>query len=316
MGPLWARSASAVFRIDLATGEVVRTPTPTLRAHSTLVAGTDWVAMKAITGPVGTIVRDGSPAAELPAALSADGWLNRGPRDAIWFLPDQPAYPDPATGVVHLVGLDGHVIPHHDITIDTQLGPPSFSDGYGGLLLTTRSGIYQIHPSATRSNGRIRLITRGALLGLGGRHLLIWDCDTHARCQVYRVDQATGHRTALPAAGQGIIRTAGGGLEEIIDSGAQLSPDGQHLALTTSDGTGIWRIHVVDLTTGRDAVIPGTATDTNPNRQLAWTSNSRWLLGLTDHNLQAFNTRTRTTRTLAVTNEELEHLTGPRTPGP
>lgn len=197
VGPVWVRSASAVFRIDLATGEVVRTPTPTLQAHSTLVAGRDWVAMKAITGPVGAIVRDGSPSTELPAALRADGWLHRGPGDAIWLMPEQPAYPDPATGVVQLVGLDGLVIPSRSITIDPSVGPPGFSDGYGGLLLTTRTGIYQVHPSTTHPDGRVRLITRGALLGLGGRHLLVWDCDSRARCGVYRVDQATGRRTAL-----------------------------------------------------------------------------------------------------------------------
>ena len=316
VGPVWARSASAVFRIDLATGEVVRTPTPTLQAHSTLVAGRDWVAMKAITGPVGAIVRDGSPAADLPAALRADGWLHRGPGNAIWLMPEQPAYPDPAAGVAKLVGINGLVIRHSSITIDPNVGPPGFDDGYGGLLLTTRTGIYQVHPPTTHPEGRVRLITRGALLGLGGRHLLVWDCDSQARCGVYLVDQATGRRTALPAAGQAITAAAGGSLEEIIDSGAQLSPDGKHLALTTSDGTGTWRIHVVDLTNGRSTVLYGAATNTNPNRQLAWTSNSRWLLGLTDRHLRAFNIQTRTTRTLAITNEELEHLTGPRTPGP
>lgn len=315
-GPVWARSASAVFRIDLATGEVVRTPTPTLQAHSTLVAGPDWVAMKAITGPVGAIVRDGSPAAELPAALRTDGWLHRGPGNTIWLIPEQPPYPAPATGVVQLVGLNGRVIPHRSITIDPQLGPAGYSDGYGGLLLTTRTGIYQTYPSAAHSTGRVRLITRGALLGLGARRLLIWDCDTRARCGVYRVDQATGRRTVLPAAGPAITAAAGGSLEQIIDSGAQLSPDGKQLALTAPDGNGIWRIHVVDLTAGHDSLLPGAATDTNPNRQLAWTSNSRWLLGLTDRHLQAFNTRTRDTRTLAITDEELEHLTGPHIPGP
>ena len=160
------------------------------------------------------------------------------------------------------------------------------------------------------------MITRGALLGLGARRLLIWDCNAQARCGVYRVDQATGRRTALPAAGPAITAAGGGNIEETIDSNAQLSPDGKQLALTAPDGDGSWRIHVVDLTTGRGTDLPGAATDTNPNRQLAWTSNSRWLLGLTDRHLQAFNTRTHATSTLAITDEELEHLTGISTPGP
>lgn len=313
---MYARSGSAVFRIDLATGEVVRTATMTLEEHSTFVAGPNWVAMKAVTGSAGSIVRDGSPAAPVPAALRADGLLNRGPGDGIWLIPEQPAYPDPPRGAIHLVDLDGRVIADHTITIDPHVGAPLYSDGYGGLLLTTSTGIYQIHPSTSARTSRVRLVTRGVLLGLGGRRLLTWDCDNQARCGVYRVDQRNSRRTLLPTAPEALTAAAGGVLEELIDSDNQLSPDGKYVALSTMRGTGARQVQVVDLATGRAYVIPGTATDSNPNRQLAWTPNSRWLLSLTNHRLQAFDTRTRTSHTLTVTDEQLLHLTGPRTPGP
>lgn len=169
--PVWARSVSGVFRVNLATGEVVRTATPTLEAHSTLVAGRNWVVMKAVTGSDGSVVRDGSPAAPLPMALQGDGWLNRGPGNRIWWIPEQPAYPDPPRGTVRLVDLDGRVSADQTITIDPDVGAPVDSDGYGGLLLATRTGIYQVSPSTSSASprtGRVRLITRGALLGLAG----------------------------------------------------------------------------------------------------------------------------------------------------
>lgn len=102
----------------------------------------------------------------------------------------------------------------------------------------------------------------------------------------------------------------------MISTDALLSPDGKHLAFSTANRSAAWRVHVVDLTGGRDAVLPGAATESNPNRQLTWTPNSRWLLALTDRRFRAFDTHTRTTRTVTVANEELVHLTGPRTPGP
>jgi hypothetical protein len=305
-----------MLRIDLATGEVVRTATPTLESHSTMVAGDDWVVTKAVTGSEGSVVRTGSRATPVPAALRVDGWLNRGPGEGIWLVPEQPAYPVPASGVVRLVTLDGRVDATRSIVVDPRVGAPLHGDGYGGLLVTTRTGIYQIHPSASARTGRVRLVTRGALLGLGGRRLLTWDCDARARCGVYRVDQRSSRRTLLPTAAKALTTAAGGVIEELIDSDNQLSPDGNHLALTTLRGTGTRQIQVIDLTTGRAHPIPGIVTDSNPNRQLAWTPNSRWLLGLTDHRLQAFDTRTHTRHTLAVTGDQLLHVTGPRTPGP
>ncbi len=147
-----------------------------------------------------------------------------------------------------------------------------------------------------RRVSRIERITRGDLLGVGGHRLLIWDCDAGARCAVSLVEQRTRHRTELPAARAALLAAASGSIDDLVNSENQLSPDGTSLAVTILDGNGVFRLHVINLVTGRADTLPGATTDCNPNRQMAWTPNSRWLLALTDHQVRGYDTSTRRTR--------------------
>lgn len=78
---------------------------------------------------------------------------------------------------------------------------------------------------------------------------------------------------------------------------------------------GGFRAHVIDLRSGRDTVLPGAGPDANANRQLAWSANGRWLLALTDHQVRAYDTRTRAVVTLPLDGEPLLHLTTANDPG-
>ena len=88
-----------------------------------------------------------------------------------------------------------------------------------------------------------------------------------------------------------------------------LSPDGTHAAVVGPPQTGD------DGRSGgarpphrpRRCSCPALTTGVNPNAQVAWTANSRWLVALTDNQLRAYDTTTRTLRTLPV-GEPLQHL--------
>ena len=63
---VFVQSATAIYRIELATGQIIRTPTPLLEQHSSFVAGPDWVVFKTIDNDPGVVVRNGHRAAPLP----------------------------------------------------------------------------------------------------------------------------------------------------------------------------------------------------------------------------------------------------------
>lgn len=306
-GQIYAQSATGIFRIDLGTGRVVRTATPPLEEHVTFVAGRNWVLVKSRWSPTGVIVRDGQPASPLPRRFDPPGFLHPGPGGRLWMEDESPTDPVPDR-TIRLAELNGRLVPGRTITVRDTAAPYAIEpDGYGGILLSNRGGIYQLEPGA---GGRARLITRGDLVGAGGRRLLVADCDRRASCRILLVDQRTRSRTVLPAAFQSLLATTRGDLNASDFGESHLSPDGTHLALTVGDG-----VHVVDLRTGRRAVLPGTVTDTNVNRQLSWSPNSRYLFALTDHRIRGFDTRTRTTRTVRITDEQLLHLTAFGTSG-
>lgn len=308
-GQVYAESATGIFRIELATGRITRTAIPSLEEHATFLVGRGWVLVKSRWSPTGVLVRDGRPAAPLPQQFDPEGLLHAGPGSRVWVQPEPTTDPTAAT-TLRLADLDGRRDPAKTVTAPGSAAPYAIvADGYGGVMLTNRGGIYRLEPGRVGRAGRIRLISRGELIASGGRRLLVWDCDTHAACQMVLVDQRTLHRTSRPKAARPFLVEGGIGIGPNTYGDVQLSPDGTHLAVMASDSSGGFRAHAIDLSSGDDTVIPGTGTDGNANRQLAWSPNSRWLLALTDHHIQAYDTRDHRTRSVPLGEEPLLHLT-------
>ena len=314
-GEVYAQSATAVFRVDVASGRVTRTPTPDLEEHVTFLAGPGWVLVKSRWSPTGVLVRDGQPASLLPQQFDPEGFLHLGPSGRLWMEPEPTTDPRSAT-TLQLAQLDGQPVQGRTVTAPRAAAPYAIvPDGYGTVLMTNRHGVYRLEPARVGHPSRTRLLSRGDLIAAGGRRLLVWDCHTHAHCQMVLVDQKTRHRTSRPAAAATLRAKGGVGLDPDIYDNEQLSPDGTHLAVMATDPTGTPSAHIIDLRTGKDNLLPGAGTDVNANRQLAWTPNSRWLLALTDHQLRGYDTHTANVESLKLGGEQLLHLTTTNTPG-
>ena len=88
-----------------------------------------------------------------------------------------------------------------------------------------------------------------------------------------------------------IVRLHQGDIGAGAGAAGELSPDGAYAALTIPrGGAGREALVVLNLTTGRSHLLPGTLTDLNGNARIAWTPNSRWLLAITDHQMRAYDT--------------------------
>ena len=295
---VFVQSAAAIYRIDLATGAVVRTLTPELTQISSLVARPGWVVSKTVDDDTGVVVRDGQPAQPLPPGLRSNGRIYSAGRDRLWLVPE-----DATDGyrTATKVDIDGNRVGRATIRLHDELGLPS-SDQNGELVVTNTGGAYQAGPSGLR-----RLAT-GQLLAIGTHHVLTWDCDDQARCDAYRTVRATGRRTPLAVTRRAVSDVYQGDQDHASSYQGVLSPDGTHAALVGPPQIGDdGRLVVLDLRTGQDDPLPGSTTGVNPNAQVAWTANSRWLLALTDNQLRAYDTTTRTVRTLSV-GEPLQHL--------
>ena len=313
-GQVYAQSATGVFRIELATGRITRTATPDLQEHASFLAESGWVLVKSRWSSTGVLVRDGQPAAPLPRQFDDEGFLHAGPGGRLWMEPEPGTDPTAST-TLQLANPDGR-LSGRSITAPRSAAPYAiFPDGYGGVLMTNRGGVYRLEPGGPRQAAHIRLVSRGDLIAAGGRRLLVWDCDPRARCEMVLVDQRTGHRTLRQATARTLLAESGIGIDRNDYGDASLSPDGTHLAVTANDSAGTFRTHVIDLRSGNDAVLPGEGPDSNVNRQLTWSPNSRWLLALTDHQIRAYDTSTRTTTDVPLAGEQLLHLTATHDPG-
>jgi hypothetical protein len=305
-GDVFVQSANAIYRIELTTGRVTRTPTPVLAEFSSFVAGPGWVALKTVAADSGVLVENDRPAAPLPAGLLLDGWLLPAPDGDLWLLPERP------TGGVRVaarVGIEGYSVSGETIQVPAEFGLPR-SDGAGFLVVTSAGNVYQVGPSGPRR------LTSGSLVAVGRRFLLVWDCDDQARCLPYRLDRATGQRAVTPAAREAIVRLYQGDVGNLANYSGELSPEGTHVALRIPrGGAGREALVVLNLTTGRTHTVPGSLTDLHGNARVAWTPNSRWLLAITDHQMRAYDTRAGTSRLVTVTDEQLQHLTMPGAPG-
>lgn len=298
---VFVQSATAVYRIELATGQIIRTPTPLLEQHSSFVAGPGWVVFKTIDNDPGVVVKNGRRAAPLPPGLQPNGRLYPAPDGDLWLVPENPTR---GARVVTRVDIDGRRVKGQTFRVSDEIGLPT-ADAARSLFTTNSGGMYQLTPSG------VRKLTTGDLLALGRHHVLVWDCDGKARCQPYSLDRTHNRRTVIPSAHKTILELYQDLPDRAQDfGGGDLSPDGTHAALRYP-GTQLdsWPLAVVDLSTGQSHTLPGNVTETNPNTQFTWTANSRYFLALTDHQMRAYDTTTGTIRTIAVTTDPLLHLT-------
>ena len=237
-----------------------------------------------------------------------------GPGGRLWTEPEPGTDPTAST-TLQLAELDGRPVPGRTLTAPRSAAPYAIvPDGYGSVLMTNRGGVYHLEPGQPGHATRIRLISRGDLIAAGGRRLLIWGCDSHASCQMVLVDQRTGRRALRPAVARMLLAEGGIGIDSNDYGDQSLSPDGTHLAVMATDPAGGFRAHVIDLRSGRDDVLPGVGPDSNVNRQLTWSPNSRWLLAITDHQIRAYNARTHVTENLPSDGEQMLHLTAANDP--
>lgn len=301
-GDVFVQTATAIYRVELATGQVTRTSTPELTQFSSFVAGRGWVVFKTVDNDTGVVVRNGKPAVPLPPALRPNGRVYLTPDDDLWLLPE-----DSTAGarVATRVDINGRRVGPDTIRLDDELGP-SGSDLAGYLMTTNTGGFYQVAPSGVHRLGT------GQLLAVGPRQILSWDCDERARCNAYLLQRTTGRRTVLPKLHVPLLNLARGtSLDDASAYDGTLSPDGRTaaLALPGSQTSQPWPLAVIDLATGRTMVLPGSITDSNSNAQYAWTANSRYLLAITDHQLRAYDTETNSTQDLSIITGDLLHLT-------
>jgi len=302
VGDVFLQTATAIYRVELGTGKVIRTSTPDLEQFSSFVAGRGWVVFKTIDNDPGVVVRSGQPAAPLPPGLQPNGRLYLTSQGTLWLLPEDPT--DGARTAVQ-VDIAGRRVGHQTIRLDDELGLPR-SDLAGYLITTNTGGVYQATPSGVRRLGS------GQLLAAGPHQLLSWDCDGRARCNAYLQQRTNGRRTVLRQLHQPLVKLyEGGALDDASNYDGALSPDGKNaaLGLPGSQTNQPLPLAVINLTTGRTTVFPGSITESNGNAQYAWTANSRYLLAITDHQLRAYDTRTNATSTLVITADPLLHLT-------
>ena len=304
---VFAQTSTAVYRVELAKGQVTRTSTPLLDQASSFVAGPGWVVFKTIDNDPGVVVRNGRRAAPLPSGLRPNGRLYPAPGGDLWLVPENPTR---GSRVVTRVDINGQSVKGQSFRVSAGIGFPT-ADAARSLFVTNSGGMYQLTPSG------VRRLTTGDLLAMGRHHVLVWDCDALARCQPYRLDRTYNRRTKMSAAHKAILELYQGNLAQAQDfGGGDLSPDGTCAALRFP-GTQLdsWPLAVVDLTTGQSHTLPGNVTDTNPNTQFTWTANSRYFLALTDHQLRTYDTTTGTTRTIPITTDPLLHLTSTHASG-
>lgn len=301
VGPdvVYVQAAAAVYRVDLASGGLVRTLTPELTEFSSFVARPGWVVSKTVDNDSGVLIRDGRPAEPLPQGLHGTGRVYpAGPRQ-LWLLPEDAT---DGTRTAIKVDLDGQRVGTATITIPDEFGLPR-SDHDGQLRVTNAGGAYRAGPDGLHRLGA------GELLAIGTHHVLTWDCDDQARCNAYRTDRSTGLKTVLGVDRKAVLELYRGSQDFASTGEGVLSLDGTHAALgVPAQGADEFPLAVVDLRNGRHELLPGSMTDTNANAQVAWTANSRWLLALTGSQLRAYDTTTGTVRTLDIGGEPLQHL--------
>jgi hypothetical protein len=235
---LFALGQGVVIRIQLALGRVTTTPVPTPSSDfpPVFVVGSDRVIVASPDDSARYVVRDGKPAADLPAALQSAGLILPGP-DQRHLWTNQRA--DDLNGLA-LVDLDGKPT---GVTIDVPpYGSVQGSDGGGYVLLTSIGGSYDAQP------GEVHRITNGTLLASGPTRWLTVECNDSLSCANVVIDHATHARHFLDTP-----------VESANENSGKISPDGRTAALLLlpSDGISGNGIKLLDLESGAGTPVAG-----------------------------------------------------------
>jgi hypothetical protein len=271
---LFARSDDALYRIELKSGRVTRTPVRALAGPGlvSLVAGPDQVLMTSTDNGPGVVIPDGQAARPLRGLLAQPGRLFPGPRGAVWL---QSTAKDAASGPVELVDLDGRT---KRATVPVG-GSWVTTDGSENLLLTGAGGVYQTSLRTTRR------LTTGTITAIGPHHFLVVGCDAHFRCSTYLFNRSTSRQRRL-----GVAAADG------IDSGI-VAPDGRHAAFLHWGNATPTTFVVRNLADGTAETVDGAPSSSLSGiaGSLVWSPDSRSLMVLADGRLTVLDTVTHRT---------------------
>jgi hypothetical protein len=253
---LFAHGSSSVFRIQLATGQVVSSPIPLLSSdgQSAFIAGPNEVIVQPVDSVPGFAVPDGQPATALPTGFPLGGTVLPGPdANHVWTS-------DPENNTMTLVGLDGRST-GTTLTVPSPYGTP-VADGAGYLLFYGTGGIYDLRPTG------ITRVTTGDLIATGPTAFLTNECDAQFRCSTTAINRATGARHTLRAS------------TDQYSSNGVISPNGSTAAvLSGGSNTATGQIELINMATGAPSGTP-ISLDPNFNYQdglFVWSPDSKWL---------------------------------------
>lgn len=269
---LFLQTATDVQRLQLSTGDVVRTRSRVASAPGSRAAflpGPDGVLAFSEESGTAEFVPDDAAAerVEVPGAQGGRGFatLLPGPPGQAWL--SRFDY-DRGSTTVELLDLSGRSAGgRRTITVPGTAWPAVLPDGVGGLLVQATGGVWSL------AGDRPSRVTRGRVLATGPRALVLLDCDDALVCSRYVREQATGLERRL-----GPAEPSDGFTETGLTS-----PDGRWVATRGYGTDGTDRVVVVDLLDGRTVATlhdDGGSLSVDPTNALVWTPDGRQLLFL------------------------------------
>ncbi len=251
---LFARGEDSVIRVQLALGRVTVTAVPKSSSDIpvTFFVGADRAIVRPADATPPSVVRDGKPAAEMPALRDSFTLLPAPDSRHMWVQHDNG---------LALATLDGKPT---GTTIDVPTtGSVVGSDGAGYALVSGMAGgVYYAKP------GSLHRISTGTLVASGPTRWLTTECDDSLNCALVATDRASGAHHRVDAEVEPYLQNL------------TLSPDGRTLAIPRSGGgVGTDTMELVDLDSGLHRqldVIPNGVDQPN-GASYVWSPDSRWL---------------------------------------
>lgn len=265
---LFALSASAVYRVETATGRVTQTPLE-LGANaeqSSFLAVPGAVIIRPNDSVPGAIIRDDEPASPLRGLLRHAAFVLPGPGGHLW------AGSYDRENRMMLSDLRGRPV-----------GPVSpsptgwaVSDQAGNLLVSDVGGAYESRPSG------LRRVTTGQVSAIGSHHYVVVECNEVHTCTSSVLNRATGERRRLGSADTDNTATG------------IVSPDGHYAVLSRSSVDGDSTLLLQDLRTGSTRSLNTTAPPAfiGPDGVTVWSPDSRHLLLIADGKLAVLDPAT------------------------
>jgi hypothetical protein len=257
---VYGRSEAEVVRLELRLGRMTRTPVPQLATSGRIsfLATRTGVLVRPVRDLPGYQVRDSERAAPLPRALGRGGLILSGPEpDQVW-ITSTSRYT--SRGEMLLVSLSSG-------WVRVQAGLPVFTfgsvqpDGAGSFHIGSTGGTY------LRVPGGYRRISTGTVLAANRASWLSAECDERLRCRHVLVDRRSGTRRVVRLLPDFNIDLA------LVS----LSPDSRYIAVAYRLGTQSPVLHVIDLKTGADRVVPAAVDSGLPNGSVVWSPTSDYL---------------------------------------